>query len=93
MSTPVLKYKTVYNNPQLILASLLNTTLLKISILNSSSPLDVFDTKVMQYALNSNVNGPDSFNNLIPDTSLNKIISKTVINSFKNNFFQENVIS
>ncbi len=87
------KYKTVYNNPQLILASLLNITLLKTSILNPSSSTNVFDTKVMQHAFNSHVAQANFFNNLIPDISLRKVISKTVINSFKNNFFQENVIS
>ena len=87
------KYKTIYNNPQLILASLLNITLLKTSILNPSSSSNVFDTPSMQYAFSSNVTNTNTFNNLIPDVSLQKVVSKTVINSFKNNFFQENVIS
>jgi hypothetical protein len=88
------KYKTIYNNSQLLLASLLNTILLKTTICNQSSNLNVFNIKTIQFALKDSIVNPNlRLNNLIPDISLNKVISKNVINSFKNNFFQENVIS
>jgi hypothetical protein len=94
------KYKTIYNNPQLLITSLVNLTLLKSSILTSSSSSHVFDTKSLQLAFPNSITkgviGRDNtkcYNNLVPDSNLNKIISKNVINSFKNSFFQENVIS
>lgn len=95
------KYKTIYNNSYLLLTALLNLVLLKSSILNSYSSRNIFDTKALQYAFSHSItntiqhsaNNKTFYNNLIPDTSLNKTVSKVVINSFKNNFFQENIIS
>jgi hypothetical protein len=68
--------------------------LLKTTICNHQSNSNVFNLKVVQFALNNNNTKLNTgFNNLVPDVTLNKVISKNVINSFKNTFFQENVIS
>ena len=93
IQTTVCKYKAVYSNPQLVIASVLNITLLKAGLLNSSSDFSTFDTKALQHSFVMGFSNKTQFNNLIPDVSLRKVISKTVLNSFKNNFFQENVIS
>ena len=94
------KHNTIYNNPQLLITSISNLTLLKSSILNESSPLNVFDTKSTQFAFSTSITNilrgtgnVNPYNNLIPVVSLNKTVAKTVTNSFKNSFFQENVIS
>lgn len=91
-------HQTIYTQPQVLLACVLNITLLKSNILTSTPNFNnILNSNT---GINSSQNAfhrifthKSKYNNLIPENALNKKISKIVLNSFKNNFFQENVIS
>lgn len=88
------KFKTIYNNSQLLITSLTNITLLKSNLLSMSSLSNVFDIKPFYSSFTTSIRSDSNiYDNLLPDNDLKKLISKNVLNSFKNNFFQENVVS
>jgi hypothetical protein len=73
-------------------------TLLKSSIItatpNSSGVMENnHGINVLQNSVINTITTNNIYTNLIPDAVFNKNLSKVVLNSFKNNFFQENVIS
>jgi hypothetical protein len=94
----IISNKIVYTQNQILLLFLSNSLLLKYALAQTSSHFSNFMTNnnsvnTMQYVLNKSLSSNYMYTNLIPSNSFNKNLSKTVLNSSKNNFFQENIIS
>lgn len=90
--------KILYTQNQILLSLLVNPMLLKFFISKTSFNFSDFLNKndginTIQNILNKSFLNNNIYTNLIPNSAFNKNLSKTVLNSFKNNFFQENVIS
>ena len=98
MVSSFVNHKSTYSQTQVLLTTLSNITLLKSSILLASpsfsnSMENNKGINVIQNSLTKLTSSYKLHTNLVPETLLDKKLSKIVLNSFKNSFFQENVIS
>jgi hypothetical protein len=91
-------HKSIYSQPQVLIATLSNTILLK-SVIMMATPSFANSMEnnsginTLQYSVSRLISDHKTYNNLLPEAILDKKLSKTVLNSFKSTFFQENVIS
>jgi hypothetical protein len=88
-----LKRTIIYTQSQLLLSIINNPLILKSQIFHSFGMSNNIGVNSIQSTLNKVFLKNHIYTNLIPHYDFKKNLSKTVLNSFKNNFFQENIIS